>query len=478
MKGKTVVNIVVAAFLLSVFPSRQGEAKTVRIPAGEMEPAVWGRSYPAQYEMWKRTDQPDSPGKSKYKRGFDADRITRDKLSEFPFLALLLNGWGMGVEYNEPRGHANMLRDQLEVDASRVKAGGVCLTCKTPYAPKLQKEMGGEYYRKPFREVLARVPGEHRTLGVACIDCHDTRDMSLKISREFTLGSALREMGVERGKLTRQEMRSLVCAQCHVTYVIPKDREMQSAGLFFPWQGSRWGNITVENIIRRVRSDPAHAEWTQSVTGFRMGFIRHPEFELFSNNSPHWRVRVACSDCHMPFVATGDRKVSDHRITSPLENDLKPCEQCHIASREWLRKQVHAIQDRTVSGFIRAGYATAAVAKLFELTHKKQAAGKRIDAALYEQARNHYLEAFYRVVFIGAENSLGFHNPPEARRILADAAGHAARADALLRQGLAGAGVTVPKKVDLQLEKYLNRRGSKKLTFRPEQQIKDPLPVK
>ncbi|MRR35046.1 ammonia-forming cytochrome c nitrite reductase subunit c552, partial [bacterium] len=153
MKGKTVVSVIVAALLFSVCPPPRGEAKTVRIPEGEMEPAVWGRAYPAQYEMWKRTDQPDPPGKSKYKRGFDADRITWDKLSEFPFLALLLNGWGMGVEYNEPKGHANMLRDQLEVDASRVKAGGVCLTCKTPYAPKLLKEMGGEYYRKPFREV-------------------------------------------------------------------------------------------------------------------------------------------------------------------------------------------------------------------------------------------------------------------------------------------------------------------------------------
>lgn len=82
------------------------------------------------------------------------------------------------------------------------------------------------------------------------------------------------------------------------------------------------------------------------------------------------------------------------------------------------------------------------------------------------------------MVFIGAENSAGFHNPAEAMRIVADAAGHAAQAEALLRQCLAGAGGTVPKKVDLQLAKYLNKRGSKKFTFRPEQQIKDPLPVK
>ena len=50
-------------------------------------------------------------------------------------MALLFNGWGFGVEYNEPRGHYYMLIDQLEIDPSRLKAGGVCLTCKSPYVP-------------------------------------------------------------------------------------------------------------------------------------------------------------------------------------------------------------------------------------------------------------------------------------------------------------------------------------------------------
>ncbi len=79
----------------------------------QFDPAEWGKAYPAEYELWKKTEEPTPPGKSKYKRGFDADKITYDKLSEFPFMALLFNGWGFGVEYNEPRGHAYMMRDQL-----------------------------------------------------------------------------------------------------------------------------------------------------------------------------------------------------------------------------------------------------------------------------------------------------------------------------------------------------------------------------
>lgn len=124
------------------------------------------------------------------------------------------------------------------------------------------------------------------------------------------------------------------------------------------------------------------------------------------------------------------------------------------------------------------GYATATVAKLFEAAHSARAAGKVIDKALYDQAKDHYEEAFYRVVFIGAENSVGFHNPTEALRITGDANSHAGKAEALLRQALAKAGVAVPVKVDLELAKYANNRGVKKLMFRPEHEIKDPLAAK
>jgi len=209
--------------------------------AVDYDPVIWSVSYPVHYERWKKTEQPTAPGKSKYKRGFDSDNITYDKLSEFPYMALLFQGWGFGVEYNEPRGHAHMLRDQLEIDPARLSAGGVCLTCKTPYAPRLEQELGIEYYRLPWQDVHKRIPEKHRELGVACIDCHQERSMALRISRGFTLGKALRGLGIDPEKLNRQEMGTLVCAQCHVTYSIVKDGDKKSTGVYFPWQGSSWG---------------------------------------------------------------------------------------------------------------------------------------------------------------------------------------------------------------------------------------------
>lgn len=448
--------------------------KLTAIDDGTIDPAEWGKVYPIQFQLWKQTGEPTPAGKSKYKKGYDVGEDRRDKLDEYPFLALLYNGWGFGSEYREPRGHYFMVQDQLEVDPGRVKAGGSCLTCKTPYAPILEKQMGKAYFSTPYKEVLARLPKDQQTLGVACIDCHDNRGMALKISRGFTLGKALKAMGVDETKLSKQNMRTLVCAQCHVSYMITKDKEMHSTDVVFPWAGSTVGNITIENIIKQIKSSPANCEWTQSVTGFKLGFIRHPEYELYSNNSPHWLNDVSCADCHMPTITKDGQKVSDHRIMSPLKNDLIACAACHSEKPQELREKILAIQDATMTVYLKAGYATATVAKLFEMANKAEASGKKLDKSLYAQAREQYEQAFYRVIFIGAENSTGFHNPKETMRVLGDATKFAAAADAQVRRVLAVAGVSAPKKIDLELAKYTNNRGAGKIMFKPEHEIKAP----
>ena len=69
-----------------------------------------------------------------------------------------------------------------------------------------------------------------------------------------------------------------------------------------------------------------------------------------------------------------------------MKNDLKACQQCHSESPKQLRSKIFAIQDRTMSGFIRSGYATASVAKLFEMANKARTAGIQVDQDLYSQA--------------------------------------------------------------------------------------------
>jgi nitrite reductase (cytochrome c-552) len=480
MKPRAIISTILAAslavllfFLYACSPPKPEPVKPVSIPDGEFDPKVWGQAYPLEYDLWKKTEAPKPTGKSKYKKGYDTDLVIYDKLSEFPFMALLFNGWGFGIEYNESRGHHYMVIDQLEIDPSRLKGGGVCLSCKSFYAPKLEKDLGLDYFKLPYLDVHAKIPVEFQKYGVSCMDCHDNKTMALKIThpvaqRSFPLA------GIDWEKASRQHMRSLVCAQCHVTYVINKDKDMKSVGLFFPYQGSKEGDISVENIIKVLKSDPSYLEWKQNVTGFKLGFIRHPEYEFYTRGSTHWQAGASCADCHMPYVRVGANKVSDHDVTSPLKTDLRACQQCHAETSQWLRDRVYTLQDRTVSLLNRAGYATATAAKLFEMTHKAQADGKTVDQALYDRAKDLYIEAFYRVNYVGAENSVGFHNPTEAGRICGDAAVMAEKASGLLRQALTQAGVAVPGDVNLELAKYLNKRGVKGLNFKPEFEFKDP----
>jgi nitrite reductase (cytochrome c-552) len=470
-----------AAWLAACSPPKTEPVKTGTIPDGEMDPVKWGQVYPLEYDQWKKTADPKAVGMSKYKKGFDADKVIYDKLSEYPYLALLYHGWGFGIEYNEARGHHYMLIDQLEIDPSRLKSGGVCLSCKTPFAAKLEKELGpANYYKMPYLEVHAKIPAEFQKLGVACIECHDNKTMGLRLYHPAALKS-FPYIGQDPAKMSRQELRSAVCGQCHVTYIIPRDKDMKSMDLFFPWQGSKPGDISVENMIKVIKKEPGYyqsewgtGEWVQQVTGFKVAFIRHPEYEFYTRNSVHWNANVACADCHMPYTRVGANKISDHDVASSLKKNMKACQQCHTETPEWLRNQVLAIQDRTVSMMMRSGYATAVAAKLFEKVHQAKKEGKQIDQKLYDEAKDLYLEALYRVIYINAENSVGFHNPSEGGRILGDALAFAGKSEALLRQILTKAGVEVPANVNLELAKYLNNRGVKPLNFKPEQEFKDP----
>lgn len=478
MKQHGTIILIIAAICVSFLAGCAPEPQPITaglIKDGEFDPEEWGKVYPLEYESWLKTKEPKPTGKSRYKRGWDTDTVVYDKLSEFPYSALLYNGWGFGVEYNEPRGHHYAVIDQVEIDQSRTKAGGVCLACKSPYHKSFTDKHGMKYLTAKFKDALGMLPAKMRETGPACVDCHKNTDMGLTTNKDH-LKRGLEMLG--KKEISRQEARTLACAQCHITYYVPRDREMKvAADVNLPWTGSSWGDISIENIIRDLLTDYRRIEWKQKATGFAMPYIRHPEFEMFSRQSVHWKAGVSCADCHMPYRRSGAYKISDHDVTSPLKADLRSCSQCHTESATWLKDQVFAIQDRTLSLQNRAGYAAAGVARLFELVHARRDAGAAIDTALYEKAKSHYMQAFLRIVFVGAENSTGFHNPSEAKRVLGDAIAFSYRAEALLRQLLAKAGTDVPEMINLELAKYLNGRGEKKLDFRRDQEFRDPFDI-
>lgn len=461
--------------LLGCKPTKPEAFKVGKIAENEYDPEEWGKVYPLQYETWLKTKEPKPANTSTYKKGWDTDKIVYDKISEYPFLALLYNGWGFGIEYNEPRGHFYALIDQIEIDPSRVSSGGVCLGCKNPMHRELTEKHGLEYLKKPYLEAVNMLPEKIRQLGPSCWDCHHADTLSITTKKAHLDGGLLK---IAKSNPNRQELRTLACAQCHVTYIVPRDENMKVNGdITLPWSKGRWGDIAIEGIIEDLLSDPSRLEWTQKVTGFKMPFIRHPEFEVFSRGSVHFNAGVSCSDCHMPYTRVGTYKISDHNITSPLKDEMRACAQCHTQTKEWLRERVAHTQQRSASLILRAGYATATCAKLFETLHVAQAQGATVNNNIYEEAKNFYIQAFLRLVFINAENSTGFHNPAEVGRVLGDAIAFSGKCESLLRQLLAGAGMDPGLEVALDLGSYMKDRGQKKLNFVADQEFLDPFGV-
>jgi nitrite reductase (cytochrome c-552) len=142
---------------------------------------------------------------------------------------------------------------------------------------------------------------------------------------------------------------------------------------------------------------------------------QHPEFEMWSQGI-HARSGVACADCLMPYKREGALKISDHNVRSPLLNINRACQTCHKFSEDELKGRVEAIQERTFK------LRNLAMDALVDLIHDIEAAQKSgtASAGRLDRARQYQRWAQFRLDFVEAENSTGFHAPQEAERILAE----------------------------------------------------------
>lgn len=222
---------------------------------------------------------------------------------------------------------------------------------------------------------------------------------------------------------SRQEMRSFVCGQSHVEYYCgPKTT------LFFPWNHG----LKVEQIERtydNYKFPDGHRfyDWQHAETGAEVLKAQHPEFELWSQGI-HARSGVACADCHMPYQREGAMKVSDHWVRSPLVNVSRACQVCHPYAEAEIQARVAAIQERTHALLQRAATASMDMLDAIVAAKKSGAAGDRLAPALALQRK-----AQWRIDFVGAENSMGFHAPAEAARILAESIDFARQAELAAR---------------------------------------------
>jgi len=148
---------------------------------------------------------------------------------------------------------------------------------------------------------------------------------------------AFQRQGKDISKSTHQEMRSLVCAQCHVEYYF---KGKEDKYLTFPWDKG----FNVEDI-EKYYDEYEFTDWTHKLSRTPMLKAQHPDFELFQMGI-HSQRGLSCVDCHMPFKSEGGIKFTDHHVQSPLNNIANSCQVCHRESENTLRNNVYDRQDK------------------------------------------------------------------------------------------------------------------------------------
>ncbi|MDL2208327.1 ammonia-forming cytochrome c nitrite reductase [Parabacteroides sp. OttesenSCG-928-O15] len=424
--------VMVAVFVLGILAAsiteRRAEIATlfnnkkVAIEGIEPHNEVWGENYPREYATWKKTGDMDFRSKH-------LGNMPEDVLENRPEMVLLWAGYAFAQDYSAPRGHfyaIDDIRATLRTGSPEGDTDGpqpaTCWTCKSPDVPRMMHEMGIENFYKGKWGAL----GDEIVNPIGCADCHDPLTMNLTITRP-ALVEAFERQGKDIADVTPQEMRSLVCAQCHVEYYFQGDGKY----LTFPWDGG----CTVEDM-EKYYDEADYADWTHAISKAPMLKAQHPDYELFLLG-PHAKRGLSCADCHMPYISEGGIKYSNHQIVSPLKNISSTCQTCHRDDEESLRSYVYEYQDKALE--IRDRIETElSKAHIMAKTAWDNGANEEQMKASLQLLR----QAQWRWDFAVASHGGSFHAPVETQRILAHSLDKTLQAQLELQKVLFSKGVT------------------------------------
>jgi len=437
----------VAGALVGSIGQKKGEAavgftEVVTLDDTVVDPAEWGRNFPRQYDLYAQTADftPTAHSPALVARTpTDADPRTETTMSKLvgdPRLVTMWKGYAFALDYRHPRGHAYTLIDQRYTLRVLEKAQpGACLNCHASTVT-IYHDLGDGDPMAGFAALNAMPYKDAAQLAehpVACIDCHDPATMNLRITRP-ALQEGLKALQASRGvadydvnrDATTQELRALVCAQCHVEYYFAGDGKT----LTFPWGKG----MDINNVFQYYQ-DIGFADFEHALTGAKIIKAQHPDFESWSAGV-HADNGVTCADCHMNYSRVGATKVSNHDVATPLVDVNATCGTCHVASEKVIRDRVTTIQNRFVDSRDRA---LDALTQLIAALQQAEADGT-VDAKRIEAAKEYQRFAGFYTDYAYSENSYGFHAPDYFQRILSQAL-DAARQGQLILLGVAPAEV-------------------------------------
>jgi nitrite reductase (cytochrome c-552) len=441
--GATAVTGTSVALLVSIFERKAEEiapyVRLVEVNEDTTDPAIWGKNWPAQYDGYKRTALKTS---TRYGGHGGNETMPEEKIERDPWLKRMFLGYAFSIDYRDRRGHAFMLQDQEATQRLTKPQSGSCLHCHASVMPLYRKLGDGdamkgldETHKHSYQEINGMLHASGNAHPVSCVDCHDPKNMELRVTRPgFIRG--IQALAVSDSPVpafssiaqwrqgprktpydpnldaTRGEKRSFVCGQCHVEYYCSTKMP-----LTFPW-GKGLKADDIESFWKETKfpDGSSFSDYQHKETGAPILKAQHPEFELWSQGV-HARAGVSCADCHMPYMREGATKISDHWVRSPLLNVNRACQTCHRASESEMAERVNIIQERNYGLMQKGG---AAIVDLIDAI--QAAKGKGATDAQLKPALDFQQKSQWRLDFIAAENSMGFHAPQEAARILGEAA--------------------------------------------------------
>lgn len=405
------------AEIASVFNNKKVDIKGI-----ESRNEVFADNYPREYETWTQTA--DTTFKSKYN-----SNEAVDVLAQRPNMVILWAGYAFSKDYTTPRGHMHAVEDvtrTLRTGAPMTAADGpqpaTCWTCKSPDVPRMMSELGvAEFYKQKWGALGSEIVNP-----IGCADCHEPENMNLQISRPALI-EAFQRQGKDIAKATHQEMRSLVCAQCHVEYYFQGDGKY----LTFPWDKG----MTVEDM-EKYYDEVKHVDYVHSLSKAPILKAQHPDYEI-AQMGIHGQRGVSCADCHMPYKSEGGVKFSDHHIQSPLAKMDRTCLVCHRESEETLRNNVYDRQAKVLETRDRLETELAKAHIEAKFAWDKGATETQMKPVL-----DLLRQSQWRWDFGVASHGASFHAPQEIQRILGHGLDRALQARLATAKVLAKLGFT------------------------------------
>jgi nitrite reductase (cytochrome c-552) len=425
----TIVVVFFLGLLASSIVERRMEATFVNVPQTKISPyeprnEVWGQNFPRQFQSYYGTA--DTSFRSKHNGSAMIDMLEVD-----PRLVVLWAGYAFSRDYSQGRGHFYAITDvynTLRTGAPKTDNEGLqpttCWTCKSPDVPRLMNETGvTQFYTGKWARLGSEVVNP-----IGCADCHDNKTMNLTITRP-ALVEAFDRMGKDIKKASHQEMRSLVCAQCHVEYYFNKKVVEGTDYLTFPWN-----NGFSAEAMEEYYDNIEFSDWTHTISKAPMLKAQHPDYEVYMTGI-HAQRGVSCADCHMPYKSEGGQKFTDHKMQSPLNNVANSCQVCHREETATLIANVYERQDKIIE----------TRDKLEELLVRAHVEAKKAwDLGATDEQMKNILKgirhAQWRWDYVAASHGGSFHSPVESGRVIST-------------------GITIAQETRIQLARLLAQLG-------------------